>query len=57
MTIENSVQHNTNSLQLLASFKKIARCHDDILQQLPHLKMESGALQDITDDEFELKDD
>ena len=49
-----------NTIQILSSCRhllKIARCHDDILQQLPHLKMESGALQDITDDEFELKDD
>ena len=49
-----------NTIQILSSWwhlLKIARCHDDILQQLPHLKMESGALQDITDDEFELKDD
>ena len=49
-----------NTIQILSScwhLLKIARCHDDILQQLPHLKMESGALQDITDAEFELKDD
>ena len=56
MTIENSVQHNTNSLQLLASFKncKMSRRY---IAAVASSEMESGALQDITDDEFELKDD
>ena len=55
MTIENSVQHNTNSLQLLASFKncKMSRRYIAVASS----ENGEGALQDITDDKFELKDD
>ena len=56
MTIENSVQHNTNSLQLLASFEncKMSRRY---IAAVASSENGEGAVQDITDDEFELKDD
>ena len=55
MTIENSVQHNTNSLQLSASFKNCKmsrRC-------IAVASSENGewGFAGHTDAEFELKDD
>ena len=55
MTIENSVQHNTNSVQLLASFKNCKMSRRCIV--VTSHENGEGALQDITDDEFELEND